>query len=71
MKKRQGRVGRAAASSLVTPERIRILGVVFAVVWPLILCFDRWAHTRHGQLDAAGQQLGRDFVNSWAAPRDG
>ena len=66
-KRRQG--AGDGETSLLTPERIRIIGVVFAVAWLLILCFDIWTHTRHGLVDAEGQQLGRDFVNSWAAPR--
>jgi len=61
--------GGPPATNLLTPDRIKIFGVVFAVAWLLILCFDIWGHTRHGLVDADGQQLGRDFVNSWAAPR--
>jgi hypothetical protein len=39
------------------------------VFWVLILLGDIWLHTRHGLVDGNGEQLGRDFVNSWAGPR--
>lgn len=54
---------------ILTPERMKLFGVALAAAWFAILAFDIWTHTRYGLVDAAGQQLGRDFVNSWAAPR--
>lgn len=50
----------------LTTERIRRIGIVFAVMALIVLGGDAWLRSTHGVTDADGQQLGRDFINYWA-----
>lgn len=58
-----------AQAGLFTPGLLRLCGVIIAATWLMLLGADGWLHTRHGVVDAKGEQLGRDFVYAWAAPR--
>jgi len=49
-----------------TAERIRRIGIIFAVMALVVLGVDAWLRATHGVTDADGQQLGRDFINYWA-----
>lgn len=50
----------------LTPARIRRIAMLFAGIALIFLGADAWFHTRAGVTDAAGEQLGRDFVNYWS-----
>ena len=58
-----------ARSGLLPPDLLRLCGIVLALAWLVLLGADGWNHTRHGVVDGKGEQLGRDFVYAWAAPR--
>lgn len=47
--------------------RLRRIATVFAILIAITLAADIWLHTRAGVTDLDGEQLGRDFVNYWAA----
>jgi hypothetical protein len=53
----------------MTASRIRALTHVSAAFACALFGWDVWIHTRHGVVDAAGEQLGRDFINYWAGAR--
>lgn len=53
----------------LTIERMKRWAPVFALVSILLLALDFWTHTRFGVVDGKGEQIGRDFVNYWAAAR--
>ena len=55
-----------ARGDWLTPERIRRIGIVFAVMALLVLGGNAWLRTTHGLTDADGLQLGGDFINYWA-----
>ena len=46
--------------------RVRRIAVVMALTFTFALAADIWLHMRMGVTNAAGEQLGRDFVNYWA-----
>lgn len=50
----------------LTAERVRRIGVIFALLALIVVGGDAWLHTSRGLTDADGEQLGRDFVNYWA-----
>ena len=50
----------------LTLERTRRIALVFGIFALLVVGGDAWLHTKAGVTDAAGEQLGRDFVNYWA-----
>ena len=53
----------------LTPQRLRLIVVLFALVSLAGLGVDIWSHTRFGVVNGEGEQLGRDFVNYWSGPR--
>lgn len=53
----------------LTPQRLKLIAVLFAMVSLVGLAGDIWVHTRFGVVNGEGEQLGRDFVNYWAGPR--
>jgi hypothetical protein len=53
----------------LTPVRIRCAAAIMLALGLALFAADLWLHTRHGVLDAKGEQLGRDFVNYWAGAR--
>ena len=52
--------------SWITPERAWRWGIALALLWLGLLAFDVFRHTTAGVTDAAGEQLGRDFINYWS-----
>lgn len=53
----------------LTADRVRRIALVSAVMAALVLACDAYLHTRAGVTDAAGNQLGRDFINYWAGAK--
>jgi arabinofuranan 3-O-arabinosyltransferase len=53
----------------LTLERVKAFAIVSASFWAMQLIWDFYVHTRFGVVSATGEQLGRDFVNYWAAAR--
>ncbi len=52
-------------------DRARILrwGIPFAVAFLLFLLWDAFAHSAQGITDAAGEHVGRDFINYWSGAK--
>jgi hypothetical protein len=56
-------------ASWLTPERVRRIACIFAVIALFLLAGDAWLHTRAGVADAEGIPLGRDFINYWSGAK--
>ena len=49
--------------------RLRRWGMALAAACLFLWGLDVWTHTRAGVTNAAGEQLGRDFINYWSGAR--
>jgi arabinofuranan 3-O-arabinosyltransferase len=67
--RRAGSFQPSGPDGLITPRLLQLFGIIVAVAWLILLGADGWNHTRNGVVDDKGEQLGRDFVYAWAAPR--
>lgn len=50
----------------LTIKRVCRIAVIFGILALVAVSADAWLHTRAGLANAAGEQLGRDFVNYWS-----
>jgi arabinofuranan 3-O-arabinosyltransferase len=53
----------------LSPERVRRIAVIFAIIAALGLGLDFWVRTRAGVASLDGDQIGRDFINFWSGAK--
>ncbi|MDI1227310.1 MAG: glycosyltransferase family 87 protein [bacterium] len=53
----------------IDDARVMRWGIPFAVAFLLFLVWDGFVHTTHGLTDAAGEHIGRDFINYWSGAK--
>ena len=53
----------------IDDARVMRWGVPFAAAFLLFLVWDGFAHATHGLTDAAGEHIGRDFINYWSGAK--